>query len=208
MGHYFSETPSVASDPRTVELTLPDVHLALATDSGVFSAGRIDPGTRFLLRHMADHPPPGEPTSILDLGCGYGAIALATARRHPEAIVHGIDVNERALDLARRNAERNDVDNARFSTPDDVADGTEFDLIVSNPPIRVGKRALHDLLERWFGRLRPHGVALLVVQKHLGSDSLAVWLTDRGWPTRRLASRSGYRILEVSAAAPGAGATG
>jgi 16S rRNA (guanine1207-N2)-methyltransferase len=72
-----------------------------------------------------------------------------------------------------------------------------FDRIVSNPPIRIGKTALHGLLLRWLPRLTPDGTAHLVVQKHLGSDSLARWLTEQGYPTTRLASRAGYRILKV-----------
>lgn len=196
--HYFERTPSVASAPRTVELVLPDAFLELTTDTGVFAANGVDKATRYLLR---EHPPfsslPAPPASILDLGCGYGPIALAAAKRAPEAAVWGVDVNERALALATGNAAANSIENARFGTAADVPSELRFDLLVSNPPIRIGKAALRDLLTTWLDRLEPNGRAWMVVQKHLGSDSLASWLTDNGWTTTRLGSRSGFRILET-----------
>ena len=110
-----------------------------------------------------------------------------------------MDVNERALDLVRRNAERLGLGNVRAVLPDEVPDGLEFDLCWSNPPIRVGKQALHDLLTRWLPRLADGGVAWLVVQKNLGSDSLARWITDTlGVPVAREASSKGFRILRVA----------
>lgn len=197
---YFAEDPGAASRPGTVDLVLPDLHLRLATDSGVFSPSRIDPGTRVLLETV---PPPPALGTFLDLGCGYGPIALALASRAPGADVWGVDVNERALELARRNAASAHLDKVRFVRADtfDATAGphTRLDLIWSNPPIRIGKAPLHDLLASWLGRLSPTGRAYLVVQKHLGSDSLQRWLAGAGHPTRRLASRAAYRVLEVSA---------
>ncbi len=195
---YFGATPSVASAPRVIELTLPDIYLELTTDSGVFAANRVDKGTRYLLReHPAFTSLAAPPESILDLGCGYGPIALTAAKRAPQASVWGVDVNERALALASANAASNAIERARFGTPDQVPAALRFDLIISNPPIRIGKAALRDLLTTWLDRLEPTGRAWMVVQKHLGSDSLAAWLTDNGWPTTRLSSRSGFRILET-----------
>lgn len=194
--HYFDAQPSVGSNRQQIELSLADVFLELHTDSGVFSAGRVDPGTRYLLQEMP--PVPDETTSVLDLGCGYGPIALTMARRAPGAAVFGVDVNERALALARENADANGIETASFVTGAEVPADQRFDLIVSNPPIRIGKQALHGLLAEWIPRLSPGGCAWMVVQKHLGSDSLATWLTDQGWPTTRLSSRKGYRILETT----------
>jgi 16S rRNA (guanine1207-N2)-methyltransferase len=175
---------------------LPDVTLHLTTDRGVFAATAVDPGTKRLL---LDSPPlPDGATDVLDLGCGYGPIALTLAKRAPKARVWAIDVNQRALALCAANAKANGIDNVRAVLPDDVPTNTRFATIWSNPPIRIGKVALHDLLVRWLDRLTPDGNAVLVVQHHLGSDSLARWLTDNGWPTRRLSSRAGYRLLEVS----------
>ncbi|MFC5746542.1 class I SAM-dependent methyltransferase [Actinomadura rugatobispora] len=194
--HYFASRPGAASRLRTVDLVLPDLHLRLETDRGVFSPDRIDPGTRILLETVPAPPPAG---ALLDLGCGYGPIALTLARRAPEAQVYGVDVNERALELARRNATAAGLDTVRFALADEIAPELRFEAIWSNPPIRIGKAALHDLLLTWLPRLTPGGRAHLVVQKHLGSDTLQRWLNEQGFPTDRLASRSAYRVLAVAA---------
>jgi 16S rRNA (guanine1207-N2)-methyltransferase len=196
-GQYFEPVPTVASRPGTVHLTLPDMDLELGTDRGVFSADRVDSGTELLLREAGR--PAADATTLLDVGCGYGPIALTLARRAPAATVWAVDVNERALDLCRANAERLGVaDRVHAVTADQVPGDVRFDGMWSNPPLRTGKAHLHDLLELWLARLAPDGEATLVVHKHLGSDSLARWLTERGWPTERLTSRAGYRILRVT----------
>ncbi|XVQ07543.1 class I SAM-dependent methyltransferase [Spirillospora sp. CA-255316] len=194
--HYFASRPGAASRTRTVDLVLPDLHLRLETDRGVFSPDRIDPGTRILLETV---PPPPSTGALLDLGCGYGPIALTLARRAPQARVYGVDVNERALELAGRNATAAGLDTVRFALAGELDPELRFDAIWSNPPIRIGKAALHDLLLAWLPRLAPEGRAHLVVQKHLGSDSLQRWLNEQGFPTDRLASRSAYRVLAVTA---------
>jgi 16S rRNA G1207 methylase RsmC len=165
----------------------------------VFSHERLDLGTRILLQHA---PPPRHRGDILDLGCGYGPIALTMAFRRKRARVWAVDVNERALDLVRENAERAGRNNIVACTPDNVPADVRFAAIYSNPPIRIGKHALHDLLLHWLGRLLPGGSAVLVVHKHLGSDSLARWLTGAGFPTVRLLSERGYRLLEVRPGGP------
>ncbi|MFG2001416.1 class I SAM-dependent methyltransferase [Spirillospora sp. NPDC048911] len=198
--HYFAQQPEAASKPRSVDLVLPDLHLRLETDRGMFSPDRIDLGTRILLETAPAPPATG---TLLDLGCGYGPIALTMASRSPQASVVGVDVNERAIAAAVRNAITADLDNVRFCLADATDPGLRFDAIWSNPPIRIGKAALHDLLLTWLPRLTPAGTAHLVVQKHLGSDSLQRWLNDQGFPTRRVASRSAYRILAVSARTEG-----
>ena len=112
----------------------------------------------------------------------------------------GVDVNRRALSLTQANATANGLANVRVAEPDDVPEDVRFTTIWSNPPIRIGKPELHALLERWLDRLVPGGTAVLVVQKHLGADSLTRWLNESGRPTRRLLSRASYRLLEVSGA--------
>ncbi|WP_433338619.1 class I SAM-dependent methyltransferase [Spirillospora sp. CA-294931] len=193
--HYFSQNPGAASRPGAVDLVLPDLHLRLETDRGTFSPDRVDLGTRILLETA---PPPPDRGALLDLGCGYGPIALTLAKRSPQASVFGIDINERALELARCNASAAQLDNVRFSLADEIDPALTFEAIWSNPPIRIGKPALHTLLLTWLPRLSPTGRAHLVVQKHLGSDSLQRWLTDQGFPTERIASRSAYRVLAVT----------
>nr|WP_218936008.1 methyltransferase [Actinomadura citrea] len=193
--HYFAERPGAASRRRTVDLVLPDLHLRLDTDSGMFSPDRIDPGTRVLLETVPAPPATGD---LLDLGCGYGPIAITMGKRSPQARVLGVDVNQRAITLAESNAKAADLDNVRFSLVDEADAELRFAAIWSNPPIRIGKAALHDLLLAWLPRLAPGGLAHLVVQKHLGSDSLQRWLAAQGFPTERIASRSAYRVLRVA----------
>jgi len=192
--HYFSDEPTVASERSTVRLTLPDFTTNLVTDRGVFSGRRVDPGTKLLLLE-AGVAPDGAST-MLDVGCGYGPIALTLAHRNPAAQVWAIDTNSRARDLCAKNAKQLGFDHVTTTAPADVPADLRFDYICSNPPIRIGKGALHDLLTTWLSRLTATGVAHLVVQKHLGSDSLATWLGRQGWPTTRVSSRAGYRILE------------
>jgi 16S rRNA (guanine1207-N2)-methyltransferase len=192
VSHYFDEHPSVASDLTVVDVALPDVAFTLATDRGVFSHGHVDTGTLLLLQQA---PPPPATGHLLDLGCGAGPIALTLAKRSPSATVWAVDVNDRARALTAENAARNGLVNVRAVAPDDVPDAVELAAIWSNPPIRIGKRALHELLLTWLGRLAPDGEAVLVVQKHLGADSLQRWLVEQGFPTDRIASRAGYRLL-------------
>jgi 16S rRNA (guanine1207-N2)-methyltransferase len=192
--HYFEARPAVASRPRTIRLKLPDLDVELESDRGVFGAKGIDLGTRVLLREA---PPPPSSGDVLDLGCGYGPIAIALARRAPGAQVWAVDVNERAVELARANAARLGLTNLTAATPTEVPAELAFDAVYSNPPVRVGKAPLHRLLQEWLPRLKPKGVAYLVVQRNLGSDSLAAWLTEQGWEVARLKSKKGYRLLEV-----------
>jgi 16S rRNA (guanine1207-N2)-methyltransferase len=192
--HYFSRRPRAAHRPGQVRVILPDVYLELATDAGVFSPGRLDPGTRLLLEASAAPPPAGD---LLDLGCGYGPIACTLAARAPGATVWAVDVNERALELCARNALTAELKNVRCATPGDPAVPARFAGIWSNPPVRIGKDALHELLSSWLRRLSPSGHAHLVVGRNLGADSLHRWLAGQGWPVTRLAARSGYRLLQV-----------
>ncbi len=196
---YFAEQPAAAHRPGTVHVVLGDLHLALATDSGVFSAGRLDPGTRFLLEAAPAPPAAGD---VLDLGCGYGPLALALASRAPAATVWAVDVNRRAVELCERNARQAGLANARCVAVDDAGTGASqlpdrYDLIWSNPPIRIGKPALHAMLACWLARLAPGAAGYLVVQRNLGADSLQRWLDQAGWAASRFAARAGYRILEV-----------
>ena len=175
-------------------MVLPDVYLELATDAGVFSPGRLDPGTRLLLEESPAPPPSGD---LLDLGCGYGPIACVLAVRSPGAAVWAVDVNERALELCARNAAAAGLANVRCVTPDDPSVPAGLAGIWSNPPVRIGKAALHELLSGWLGRLAPGGQASIVAGRNLGADSLHRWLAEQGWLVTRRAARSGYRLLQV-----------
>ena len=192
VSHYWSEQPGVGSSTRAVDVALPDVAFTMLTDRGVFSHGHLDTGTALLLREA---PPPPAAGHLLDLGCGSGAIALALAKRAPDATVWAVDTNARARSLTAHNADRNELANVRVAAPDEVPADVVFAAIWSNPPIRIGKPALHELLLTWLGRLDHGGEAILVVQKHLGADSLQRWLIGQGYPTERLAGRAGFRLL-------------
>jgi 16S rRNA (guanine1207-N2)-methyltransferase len=194
---YFEEDPTVESAPRDVVWALPDGPLILATDHGVFGYDRVDTGTKLLLIKA---PAPPQHGHLADLGCGTGAIAIAMARRAPQATVWAIDVNSRARELCTANALRNGVTNVRVVHPDSVPADVLLAALWSNPPIRIGKPALHTLLENWLARLDVDGVAHLVVQKHLGADSLQRWLNDRGLLTSRVATGAGFRVLHVRGA--------
>ena len=198
--HYFSADPSVPFAREPFECEVWGERLALTSGSGVYSRGRLDIGTAALFRET-EPPAPGQ---VLDLGTGYGVIGLAIAaawRRSGAALdgalVTGVEVNRRAVLLADQNAETLGLaDRFRAMGPDAVPADLRVDEIWSNPPIRIGKQALHDLLLRWFARLTPDGRAVMVVGKNLGGDSLQAWLTDQGYPTTRLASAKGFRVLE------------
>jgi 16S rRNA (guanine1207-N2)-methyltransferase len=190
---YFAAQPRVAPAQSSVKLSLADINLKLATDRGVFSYGEVDAGTRFLLQDAGI--PIGE--TMLDLGCGYGPIALTMAKRAPKATIWAVDVNERAIALCARNALDNGCPNVQATLAEGIPDDLRFDTIWSNPPIRIGKAAMHVLLTTWLARLTPSGHALLVVHKHLGADSLVPWLVGQGFVVDRPATRQGYRLLSV-----------
>jgi 16S rRNA (guanine1207-N2)-methyltransferase len=195
--HYFAAQPTAAHRPGLVRVVLPDLYLELDTDSGMFSPGRLDPGTRFLLETAGAPPPAGD---LLDLGCGYGPIACTMAARSPGATVWAVDVNERALALCASNAARAGLGNVRAVSPDSPELPAAFAGIWSNPPVRIGKPALHELLRRWLALLAPGAGATLVMARNLGSDSLQGWLEkSEGWQVQRMSARSGYRLLRVTA---------
>lgn len=191
---YFDAEPTVASAPVIVDVTLPDTAFTMETDRGVFSHGHLDTATSMLLRASLPLANSGD---LIDLGCGAGPIALTMARRAPDATVWAVDVNRRARELCTRNAERNGITNIVVAHPDDVPEELRFATIWSNPPIRIGKNALHELLLTWLSRLAPGGGAALVVQKHLGADSLQKWLMQHGFPCDRVGSKAGFRLLAV-----------
>ncbi|MEO8364279.1 MAG: methyltransferase, partial [Ilumatobacteraceae bacterium] len=120
------------------------------------------------------------------------------ATHSPEATVWAVDINERAISLTTRNAESNHVPNVHAVGPEGIPPDTTFDLIWSNPPIRIGKKELHNLLSLWLARLTEHGEAWLVVNRNLGSDSLVKWLKELGYDVERFTSKRGYRVIRVA----------
>lgn len=197
LDHYFTSSPASPENLRTIRVTLAGRAVEVTTAGGVFSPDRLDAGTQVLL---ANTPPPPAGGQLLDLGCGWGPVALSLALESPHATVWAVDVNERALDLVRRNAEALGLDNVNASLPDDVPEDVTFRSIRSNPPIRVGKNELHGLLERWIPRLDERSDGWFVVKRDLGSDSLQRWLAatfEHGYSVHRAATGKGYRVLKV-----------
>ena len=211
--HYFTDPGDTRPPrPRLVEEVVDGERLELTSAAGVFSHGSLDGGTALLIDRGA-RPTPGA-TSIADLGCGWGPLSVALAARAPGATIWALDTNPRAVALCAANAAACGFTNveARCVAADPPLGGLDaevtFDAVWSNPPVRIGKRALHDLLDVTLARIRPGGTAHLVVHKHLGSDSLQRWLTDAGYPTSRRLSRGGYRLLDIGPLNPGHGDAG
>ena len=202
---YFAERPSSQSRPADVDVNVRSVSFTYRTDSGVFSHGHLDRGTSLLLHTAPDPPPTG---TFCDLGCGAGPIAITLGLLAPSATVWAFDVNERARELTARNAATAGAIGVRVAAPDDVPDEVRFDLVWSNPPVRIGKAEMRNLLVTWLDRLTPHGRAVMVVNRHLGADSLQRWLIEQGYRCDRITSRNGFRVLAIgSPHDPRAGST-
>jgi 16S rRNA G1207 methylase RsmC len=199
--HYFSVRPQSKSRPLTYSLRTVKGRLTVTTDSGTFSHGHLDKGTKVLLEQLLTATPPLPEGPLLDIGCGAGPIAMTLAARFPDRLVYAVDVNERARDLCRSNATENGLDNIVVAHPDDTPSDIAFAGIWSNPPIRGGKELLHSILQMWLTRLAPGGYGRLVIHKNLGSDSLQKWLMSIGYACERVSSRSGFRILHVTSPA-------
>ena len=195
--HYFSAQP--AGEFRTTEIAVRLAHgdYTVETAGSIFSPDHIDAGTEQLLYSV---PTPPETGNFLDLGCGWGPLALTLAIEAPEASIFAVDVNERALELTKRNATRLGLTNITAGLPDSIEPLVSFDLIWSNPPIRVGKAELHDIMKTWLPRLNVAGEAYLVVAKHLGADSFEKWLGTQFESTHTVTredTRKGFRIIKV-----------
>ena len=194
--HYFVSDPSLPEKRRRIGVELRGRPVDVVTAAGVFSPGDLDKGTAALLRTVPD--PQG--TDLLDIGCGWGPITIALAQVAPEARVTAVDVNQRSLQLTAENARSLGLTGVETALPQDVPEGRTFDTIWSNPPIRVGKDALHEILTTWLPRLNPGGTAWLVVQKNLGGDSLQRWLAQTltaDFRVERAATDKSFRIIAV-----------
>jgi 16S rRNA G1207 methylase RsmC len=195
--HYFSETPGSEYKPKEIRVTIHGHEVLLTTAGGVFSPDHIDQGTAVLLAHLDQAPAGG---NILDIGCGWGPIALSLASQSPKSTIWAIDVNQRSLDLTAANAKRLGLKNIKCAKPEDVPEDLKFSGIWSNPPIRVGKDVLHEILQKWLPRLEKEAESYLVVQKNLGADSLHRWLESSlpaNFSTIRVDTAKSFRVLRV-----------
>ncbi|MEE1618815.1 class I SAM-dependent methyltransferase [Brachybacterium sp. J153] len=197
--HYFSASTGTSDRRFPLRVRLAGQDLDLVSSASVFSGHGLDKATAVLLDRLDEIAEPPAGARILDLGCGWGPIALTAALRDPSAEVWAIDVSERARELTAENARRSGAANLVVAAPEDVPEELRFDAIWSNPPIRIGKEALHALLLQWTARLSPEGTAALVVGKNLGADPLARWLGEQlpEREVRKVASAKGFRVLEV-----------
>lgn len=195
--HYFSEQPQTQTTTHLVEFELEGRTFNLTAASGTFSSTRLDAGTKVLLKESEFFPDTG---TILDIGCGWGAISIAIAALRPETNVLGLDVNARSLELAATNASALGLQNFKAVRAEDIADSQMLDGIWSNPPIRVGKTVLHELMQTWIPRLKPGASAMLVVQKQLGAESFQKWLVTSftGFAVARHSIDKGYRVIRVT----------
>lgn len=196
--HYFSESPSSALSLSAREIELRGHTVSVHTASGTFSPSGIDRGTEVLLKYAPAAPTQG---TFLDIGCGWGPISLALALESPKATIYGVDVNERARQTAQANADSLGLGNVTICDPESVPAELEFDLIWTNPPIRVGKKALHDIVAKWLNRLTSEGEAFVVIAKKLGGDSLQGWINEGGagsFNAVRVETAKGFRVLRVT----------
>jgi len=196
--HYFSPQPAGDFKTTEIEVSLAGREVTIETAGSIFSPDRLDMGTDALMRIVPQTPEKG---NFLDLGCGWGPLAITMALEAPDAAIYAIDVNERALELTRRNAKRLKLDNIHVSTPQDVPAAVNFDIIWSNPPIRVGKAELHSILKHWIPRLVVGGIGYFVVAKHLGADSFEKWLRAEfagGFDVYREDHYKGFRVVKVT----------
>lgn len=196
--HYFSAAPSIESPLVTRHVTLRGSEYTVQTQGGVFAHDKVDKGTAVLLSKVPD-PALAPGSIVVDVGCGWGPITLALSEAAPDAHVWAVDVNERARLLTRQNVAAAGLSATVYSPEDAIAElgDRKISLIWSNPPVRIGKVELHELLLTWLSRLAADGVAFLVVQKNLGADSLQSWLNQGGYDCVKRASAKGYRVLEV-----------
>lgn len=195
--HYFSASPDSPATIREISFRVADREFMVQAASGTFSASKLDPGTSVLLSKHEEFPDSG---NVLDLGCGWGPISIAIASLQPDTKVWALDINARSLELATSNAARLGLSNFKAVTAEQIPADLRFDAIWSNPPIRIGKAALHELLKTWLPRLESGGRAMLVVQKQLGSDSLLAWIQSE-FPeltSSRFSTDKGFRVLEIT----------
>lgn len=199
--HYFSQQPQSNARVREYQFTVGNDTFTVQSDAGLFSSDRLDKGTAVLLDAYASGKislPEKITADVVDLGCGAGPLTLVLARRYHSATVWAVDVNERARSMCAANARAHQLSNVKTISPEDIPSALQISVLWSNPPIRIGKEALHQLLLTWLNHLAPDGIAHFVISKNLGADSLTTWLTQQGFETKKSASSKGFRVLSIT----------
>ena len=195
--HYYAKNPETESKETSWTFPLRGREFRFISDSGVFSKRTVDFGSRLLIESFRlNEEVAGD---ILDVGCGYGPMGLALAHAYPTRLVEMVDVNERAMSLARRNAEANNIRNVKVyesNTYDQVPEGRQFAAIVSNPPIRAGKQVVHRILSEAHTHLLPGGTLTVVIQKKQGAPSAEQKMLDVFGNVEIIARDKGYWIIQ------------
>lgn len=194
---YFTAAPSSPERPKELAVELAGMSFQVHTAAGVFSGDRLDKGTSVLLRKVPELPESG---IFVDVGCGWGPLTLVMARLRPEAEILAVDVNARARELTAINAKANGLPNVRVLDEAGAfaeLSAASIDVIWSNPPVRIGKTALHNLWDAWREKLKIGGEAYLVMGKNLGSDPFLDWALNNGWNGEKIASSKGFRVLKL-----------
>ncbi|MDQ1235772.1 16S rRNA (guanine1207-N2)-methyltransferase [Paenibacillus sp. SORGH_AS306] len=194
--HYYSNQPGAAHDRRVLEATLRGKVFRFTSDAGVFSKTGIDYGSRVLIEAMDIH----EDAQVLDVGCGYGPMGLSAAYLAAKGHVTMIDVNERAVQLAKENAKLNGITNVTILESDlfSSVKGKMFDVILTNPPIRAGKSTVHTIFEEAFEHLNTNGTLWIVIQKKQGAPSAKAKLEELFEKVEEVTKDKGYRIFKAT----------
>ncbi|WP_071396725.1 class I SAM-dependent methyltransferase [Bacillus tuaregi] len=194
--HYYSRTQKVESEPKLWNYTLREMSLRFKTDNGVFSKSEVDFGSRLLIETFQMPEIPGD---VLDVGCGYGPIGLAIAKQWSDRKVHMVDVNLRALSLAKENSELNGIHNVDVYESDRLAAvmGRKFAVVLTNPPIRAGKDVVHDIYEQSSQVLLPDGELWVVIQKKQGAPSTIAKLSELFDVVETVEKKKGYFIIKA-----------
>ena len=193
--HYYTRTPQSESRPVSCEYTFRGIPLTFLTDAGVFSRGEVDTGTRLLLEAL----PEELSGDILDLGCGWGVIGIAVARKWPACHVTLADVNTRALDLSRENARRNRAAVSCLESDGMAAlAGRTFDAVITNPPIRAGKQVIYRMFADAQKSLKPGGALYLVIRKQQGAESCVHYLSTLFREVEKLDRSGGFWVIRAA----------
>lgn len=193
MAHYFENDESVISEPATITYDFQGKHLIYTTDHGVFSRQRLDFGSRVLI----DSIDIGNAKSMLDVGCGYGTMGIALKSVHEDLQVLMTDVNKRAISLAKENIKCNNlegIDVIESDVYENVHD--TYDLVISNPPIRAGKKVVSAIISGSYDHLNKGGRLVIVIQKKQGAPSAKKLMEDIFGNATVINREKGYYILQ------------
>ncbi|MCH4827800.1 MAG: class I SAM-dependent methyltransferase [Planococcus sp. (in: firmicutes)] len=194
--HYYSKNPQTKSNPREWTDILRGEKFRFQTDAGVFSKSEVDFGSRLLIEAFQDSTIDGP---VLDVGCGYGPIGMTVAKISPQKQVHMVDVNTRAIELAKTNVEKNDISNVQIYESDGLSavEASGFSAILTNPPIRAGKETVFRFYEEAAKKLADGGSLWVVIQKKQGAPSTQVKLEELFGEVKVVDKKKGYFIFEA-----------